>query len=548
MLAALREAARELGAVDVADQTARWTRNRLGHADDDPLAMHKLMPTPVDRDVFFSIMDGDHAAIRGRWKSLYWGGGVPQNTPALALRAYEFFRGRVLSFAQTGLADEADADRDEDEVAEEGAPSEHDASMTIRRLAALLEALLFKLKLIVIELGPDDDAQVIFQTLNSAGKPLLAMDLVRNAIFQRAEAQHRGAPDATKRVEALYKGAWERFDNSWWREDAPNARPVRPRIDHFLAAVLTAETGRRVTVRELYAEYRAWSTPQGSGPRFPDVADELALLTRYAPVYETVEGVGDDNGALAWLGRRLRIWQNTSAYPVALQLAEADEATQATIARWLDSFFARRALCRLTAKNYNNVFQRMAASLRREGVSIDTARSFLAAQDRPTTRTPNDMELRRAMIEDPLYGAIPSRILADVLWSLELASRSTKTEATARPDQLWVEHVMPQNWRAHWPLPADAPDEVAVERDRLVHSLGNLTIVTDRLNASMGDRHFDQKREDLVAHSNLTLNREIAKAASWDEAAIRARGARLAEMAASIWPSADPLSGVSIQI
>jgi GNAT superfamily N-acetyltransferase len=133
MLAALREAARELGAVDVADQTARWTRNRLGHADDDPLAMHKLMPTPVDRDVFFSIMDGDHAAIRGRWKSLYWGGGVPQNTPALALRAYEFFRGRVLSFAQTGLADEADADRDEDEVAEEGAPSEHDASMTIRR-------------------------------------------------------------------------------------------------------------------------------------------------------------------------------------------------------------------------------------------------------------------------------------------------------------------------------------------------------------------------------------------------------------------------------
>jgi len=41
------------------------------------------------------------------------------------------------------------------------------------------------LKLVVITLGESDDAQVIFETLNSKGEPLLAMDLVRNNIFYR---------------------------------------------------------------------------------------------------------------------------------------------------------------------------------------------------------------------------------------------------------------------------------------------------------------------------------------------------------------------------
>ena len=45
------------------------------------------------------------------------------------------------------------------------------------------------MKLVVITLGEGDDAQVIFETLNSKGQPLLAMDLVRNNIFYRAEKQ-----------------------------------------------------------------------------------------------------------------------------------------------------------------------------------------------------------------------------------------------------------------------------------------------------------------------------------------------------------------------
>ena len=54
------------------------------------------------------------------------------------------------------------------------------------RLTALSAALLEDFRVIVITLGAEDDAQVIFETLNSGGEPLAAMDLVHNDVFHRA--------------------------------------------------------------------------------------------------------------------------------------------------------------------------------------------------------------------------------------------------------------------------------------------------------------------------------------------------------------------------
>ena len=45
------------------------------------------------------------------------------------------------------------------------------------------------LKVVSITLEPDDNAQVIFETLNARGTPLLALDLVKSAIFQQAARQ-----------------------------------------------------------------------------------------------------------------------------------------------------------------------------------------------------------------------------------------------------------------------------------------------------------------------------------------------------------------------
>ena len=552
MLSAIREVANEKHFGDIAEECQKYLFNKPGNSDTDEFVRFKLTPTPVDREVFFDILDQSLSQVRDKYreKGAYWGRGVPMNTGFRALRSYEFFVAQVTDFIASGPGDDDEIDIDEEAPDKLTLEQEEDDDIVHRRLSALLEALVFHLKLIVITLDERDDAQVIFETLNSAGQPLLAMDLVRNNIFHRAEAQYHDEDvaerqdheNARQRAERLYQQVWAPFDEPWWRMSAPFARPRRPRIDHFLANLLTAETGERTTVRELYAEYRAWATPNRC-PRFEAVEDELAILEKHCPAYKTLEGKGKADETIAWLGERLRIWQQTTAYPVAFQIADerVDPVARKNVARLLDSYLTRRALCDLTAKNLNRLFPRLANTFRRDGVSVETARRFFLEQDSPTARFPDDAELRSGVLEKRAYGRIPSRILSDILWALELEIRTAKTEATSRPS-LWVEHVMPVSWNEHWPLFNESEEPVGVEdsrywkRETAIHTLGNLTIVTESLNRSLSHQPFNEKKVQFIEHSNLTLNRRIADEEVWDESALARRGDTLATLACSIWP------------
>ena len=106
-------------------------------------------------------------------------------------------------------------------------------------------------------------------------------------------------------------------------------------------------------------------------------------------------------------------------------------------------------------------------------------------------------------------------------------------------DSLQVEHVIPRSWQEHWPVEASDPNERIVrdqEREDHVHRIGNLTLVSNRLNPAMGHNPWKDKREQLKEHSHLRLNVLLCQEDQWDERAIRDRGAWLAEQVASIWP------------
>jgi hypothetical protein len=384
---------------------------------------------------------------------------------------------------------------------------------------------------------------VIFETLNSKGEPLLAMDLVRNNIFYRAEKEE------TTEVEDLYRALWDPFDHSWWREAAPFARPTRPRIDHFLAHVLAAETGDKISMRELYAEYRAFAVPRGQ-PRFGRVEDELRVLGKYAPIYETLEGRATENADLHWLGRKLGAWQVTTAYPIAMQISasEIEDSEKRTLYRLIYAYVVRRALSGLTAKNLNRVFQSLSQVFVEQGASVAAFHEFFAKRTGDSTRFPDDTEFRDGLLSKPAYTLAPNTRIKDVLWELELASRSKFAEQMPMPDGLWTEHVLPQSWTEAWPFDDGvfverfSGDPKAKTRDAILQTLGNLTLLTGGLNISVGNKGFADKQEKLNEHTGLFLNKWFVKADLWSEATIKARGEVLADMAVKIWPALpDPV-------
>jgi hypothetical protein len=80
--------------------------------------------------------------------------------------------------------------------------------------------------------------------------------------------------------------------------------------------------------------------------------------------------------------------------------------------------------------------------------------------------------------------------------------------------------------------------ESAERRNHLLHTLGNLTLVTKKLNPKLSNAAWADKREELGAHSVLRLNHTLLASAgdTWDEEAILARSKTLAGAAARVWP------------
>ena len=345
-LAALREVSRKYEANDKFIKSIDEYLLNKTKSDDPDDACYKIWPTDSDKEIIHDIIRLEADKLDIAYRGLYYGKRVPKNTPQPAFLAYDRFRKWIDLFA---------IDRDNEQ--EEYQP---DIDSIEKRLQALLEALLKHLKLVTISLENNDDAQVIFETLNSKGKPLLAMDLVKNNVFHRAKSDD---------AKTLYAQYWKPFDDVWWQEKAPNARPAQQRIDHFLTNYLVAETGHSISHRELYSEYKAFVTPSGVRP-FENVEAELECLGVYASVYENLEGNKNDSDALVWFGRKLSAWQFTTVYPVAMQMgvsSDLDEAQKKEIFELIYSYLVRRTICGMTPKNMNNVFISLAAYFKREG-------------------------------------------------------------------------------------------------------------------------------------------------------------------------------------
>ena len=116
--------------------------------------------------------------------------------------------------------------------------------------------------------------------------------------------------------------------------------------------------------------------------------------------------------------------------------------------------------------------------------------------------------------------------------------RGSKQESLVLPDGLTVEHVLPQKWQTNWPLAEDTPENQE-KRRRLLHSIGNLTLVTQAFNSALSNEPFAVKRQEIVTTSLLMLNTHFQRYGdndSWDEEEIVVRADSLFASALKIWP------------
>jgi uncharacterized protein with ParB-like and HNH nuclease domain len=506
-LAAARDLAEELQQHKYALAFRKLTDNDVPLSD-DPDEVFKVWPTNADRLVFSQTMRARSVeAVQALLKKIDEG-------DDLIPKAYMFF-------AQTFR---------------EWVGSEQDPT-NLQRLDSLYNTLRDDLHVVVIDLEKEDDAQEIFETLNALGTPLQAADLVKNFLFRTAELQQQPTMK-------LYEQYWSEFDSSksYWRKEVRQGRLNRPRLDLFLHNYLTLMLADDVNAMKLFS---AFSDYVGNS----DAARQMASFRHYADVYRTMDELEPSTREGMFI-YRLDQLDTTTFFPLLLEVFKRFRNTEQrpefeAILLDLESFLVRRTVCELTTKNYNELVVRLIKQLRgTNDFSSSAIRAFLQDQTADTSRWPADDEFRNAWMGIRFYKSLKRSKARMILEALELASYTGKTEKIQVERKLTIEHLMPISWEKHWPIIIDNTevedvDNAGDKRNAFIHRIGNLTLLTRELNPSVSNGPWLKKRDEILKHSALNLNRPFQDVKTWNEDYIEKRSAALFDLAKKIWPRAE---------
>jgi Protein of unknown function DUF262/Protein of unknown function (DUF1524) len=412
------------------------------------------------------------------------------------------------------------------------------------RFEALTTAIRTHVRVVVIDLDDDDNAQIIFETLNARGTPLQAADLVKNVVFQRALTE--GA-----KPEELYARHWAPFDTEVWRSEVRQGRLLRPRLDVFIGHWLTMKTGTEVLSHQLFPVFKSHLNAEGQS-----ASSTMEDLARSAHTYESFDRFPWDSIEGRFFARQ-QLLDVTTTIPFLLFLFDIDKDTlpaerRASVLLAIESYLIRRTLCRQTTKNYNRIFLEMLSRVKDDPAHADTvAINYFSGLAGETQYWPPDNEVQEAVLNTPVYTSLPRTRVRLVLEAIEWAMRTELGEKVQLFDTLTIEHVLPQEWHEHWPLNTNEHPEVATfTRNRVKHTLGNLTLINGKLNPSISNSAWERKRQEIEKHSLLRLNYDLLHHASdvWDENTIWARGRRLADVVIRIWPGRASPEWAAIKI
>ena len=406
---------------------------------------------------------------------------------------------------------------------------------------AIEQAVSRCLELVVIDLGQSDDPHIIFETLNARGTPLLPSDMIKNQILHKAGV---GSNDPDEYSSEDSNALWS-FGEDWWRQEIGRGHQRRPRIDVYLNNWLALRNRSEVKTHTEFAAFSDYAEEaETNGITIEDVAADIGRLgniyreidQRSLPDIETflyrrqVLGIGVIIPSLLWL---------LSSDVPGPQLSKSITA--------LESYLVRRMACGMSARSYGQLFIGLTAELERSGPegAGETVVQYLARQDAYANLWPDDQTLLDKFLTEPMYWSLTAGRLNLIFQGIEGQLRTAMAESQVVPRNLNIEHVMPQSWAHHWPLSDKVEDEemAIARRNRLVHSIGNLTLVNVRLNSVLSNAPWEEKRVTMGQHTVLFLNKDLLENApvEWDEQAISDRGRRLHQAAIKVWPHANAL-------
>lgn len=384
----------------------------------------------------------------------------------------------------------------------------------------LLDAI-ERLQIISIELDSDDDAQLIFESLNSTGLALTEADKIRNYLLMSLtpEEQHM-----------CFKNYWQKI------EQATENQPTK-----FLRDYLTIQQQLQRPVRQsnIYYEWKKYMDGHGR-------KEELVKMLDYAHYYQQVT---EAKLSTAKLSEKMRHICNietdvTNVFFIQfLKYASANNLSEDEIFKVIDlveNYLARRIVCNMPGNALTQVFCALHKDVLKSieeyssanvelGNSYSDILTYHIMRRDGNYQLPRDVQFVESIKTRDTYHMLkPFQIFLFERLENSVHGEYNDVATDMKKKDATIEHIMPQTLNGDWKaMLGDNYEEI---QDKYLHTFANLTLTG--INSELSNKPFEIKRDGKkigneiypgYKNSKYRLTKNVTLCDKWTEIELQNR-------------------------
>lgn len=387
-----------------------------------------------------------------------------------------------------------------------------------------------KLQVMVVNLNsPNDDPQLIFESLNSTGVDLTNADKIRNYLLMNEDQSAQ----------------LELFNNYW----QPIEERTHLRMSDFFKDFLTLKEGKTPVISKVYEAFVEFYSKIDSkvGSKIDTKKNFFKELSEYSIAYQHILKFNTDNKKINEFLKRLEEVKVTVAIPFVLAILKDYSDNKIDVNQVIatfnvvESYIARRLITAIPSNALNKIFATLYKDMKKhmtksdDSVTESEIISYLLLTKTSTGRFPTNQEVEESLKSRNMYNISP-KIRTYIFERLENHGHVENLniyEGIQNQDYS-VEHIMPQTLSPRWIT--ELGENHQEVHDLYLNSIGNLTLTG--YNSKYSNRPFTEKQniDKGFKDSHFAfLNRLPSNKESWGESEIIERRDSIIKRALNIW-------------
>lgn len=380
--------------------------------------------------------------------------------------------------------------------------------------------------LIVIDISlrrSEDNAQLIFESLNSTGVDLTEADKIRNFVLMNLPADQQ-----------------EEFYNKYWHTiELDTEEGNEYHVSEFIRNYLTFKLKKAPTMGKVYQVFKRFVEQK-------KMTTEAVLqdLLKYAGYEKQIRKSQSPSDKVNVLLKRLAVLEVSVTRPFILPLFDywqegkvnADEV--ATILGSVESYIFRRLICGMQNNSLNKLFATLFSDSLKYVDQTDNyvdIINYLLLSKTEVSHFPTDDEFAESIETRDAYNMRQQTkyYLFDRLENQDSLER-VNVIGGMQNNRYTIEHIMPQTLSSAWKK--ELGDDYQAIYDRWDNRLANLTLTA--YNSSYSNKSFYEKKtaENGFDHSGFRLNDFVKRCDQWTEKELQERSELLKQTALKLWP------------